>query len=110
MRYYVFSVQHNWQADAENRVAPKAYDSKNDAMAEFHRQLAQDINNTTVDWSLAMIINSDGGIEDSEKYFGPEKLPVPEPEPEPEPEPTPEPEPEPADEVVDDSTEEPEGE
>jgi len=81
MRYYVFTVQHNWQANAENRTAPKAFDSMNDAKAEFHKQISQDISNATVDWSLAMIINSDGGIEDCEKYWGPEKVPTPEPEP-----------------------------
>ena len=84
MRYYVFTVQHNWEADAENRTVPKAFDSLNEAKAEFHNQLGKDIKNATLDWSLAMIINSDGGIEDVERYWGPEKLPVPEPEPEPE--------------------------
>ena len=80
MRYYVIAIQHNWEANAENRTAPKAFDTKNEALAEFHTQIGKDIKNATLDWSLAMIINSDGGVEDAERYWGPEKVPAPEPE------------------------------
>lgn len=68
MRYYVFSVQYNKEAEAENRTVPKAFDSLNEAIAEFHTQMAKDMKNTTLGWSLCMVINSDGGIHASEKY------------------------------------------
>ena len=68
MRYYVFAIQYNKEAKAENRTAPKGYDSRNEAVREFHRQLSQDMSNSTLGWSLCMVINSDRGIEMSEKW------------------------------------------
>lgn len=69
MRYYVISVQHNWEANAENRSVPKAYDSKNEALKEFHRQLAADMGNDTLDWSICVIINSENFVIMQEKYI-----------------------------------------
>ena|GEM_PF-6620313 len=68
MRYYVFAIQYNKDAQAENRTAPKAYDTRNQAIAEFHRQLSQDMNNKTLGWSLCMVVNDAMGIEAKEKY------------------------------------------
>lgn len=72
MRFYVFSVQYNKDAQAENRSVPKAFDNRNDAIKEFHSQLAKDMGNATLGWSLCMVINSDMGIEASEKYIADE--------------------------------------
>ena len=68
MRYYVLSIQFNKDAQAENRTVPKAYDSRNDAIKEFHNQLSQDMGNPTLDWSICMVINSAMGVEMQEKY------------------------------------------
>lgn len=68
MRYYVVTIQHNADADAENRSVPKAYDSKNDAIREFHRQLASDMGNAIIDWSLCLIFDSRMEIIVAEKY------------------------------------------
>lgn len=68
MRFYVFSVQYNKDAQAENRSVPKAFDNRNDAIKEFHRQLANDYGNETLGWSICMVINSAMGIEASEKF------------------------------------------
>ena len=76
MRYYVFAVQYNKDAGAENRTVPKAYDTRNAAIQEFHRQLAQDYANATLGWSICMVINSATGVEVSEKYVADEPVPV----------------------------------
>lgn len=68
MRYYVIAIQHNKEAQAENRTVPKAYDTRNEAIREFHRQLSTDMNNSTLDWSLCMVVNSEQGIEASERW------------------------------------------
>lgn len=68
MRYYVLAIQHNMEKDEENRTAPKAFNTLNDAIKAFHKQLADDMGNATLDWSLCMIINSDCGIYKSEKW------------------------------------------
>ena len=68
MRFYVLAVQYNREAQAENRTVPKAFDNRNEAIAEFHSQLAKDMKNTTLGWSLCMVINDAMGIEAKEKY------------------------------------------
>lgn len=79
MRYYVVSIQYNKDVQSENRTVPKAYDSYNDAKKEFHRQLATDMGNETLSWSLCMIITSDGNVRNSERWdreFVPEQIVV----------------------------------
>lgn len=71
MRYYVFVVQYNKIAQAENRSVPKAFDDRNAAVREFHSQLAKDMGNETLGWSIVMVINSAMGVEMSEKYIAP---------------------------------------
>ena len=68
MRFYVMAIQHNMVANAENRSVPKAYNTLDEAIAEFHKQMAADMNNATLDWTLAMVINSEGGIHRNEKW------------------------------------------
>lgn len=79
MRYYVMTIQHNWEKDAENRTVPSAFNSYNEAKQKFHSQLASDMANQTLDWSLCLIINSEGGVHESEKWTR-EIVPNPEPE------------------------------
>ena len=71
MRYYVITIQHNKEADAENRSVPKAYDDKLTARQEFHRQLGVDMNNATLDWGIVSILNSNGYLEATEKWEAP---------------------------------------
>lgn len=68
MRFYVFSVQYNAEAGSENRTVPKAFDTRNEAIKEFHRQLSVDMGNTKLSWSICMVINSAMGVEAEEKY------------------------------------------
>lgn len=68
MRYYVLAIQHNKEKDAENRTAPKAYDKRDDAVAEYHRQLSVDMKNDTLDSTLVMLINSTGAVERVETW------------------------------------------
>lgn len=75
MRYYLLTIQYNRNAEAENRTVPKAFDTLNDAEAEFHSQVAKDMRNATLGWSLNMVINSDGGVYLQKKYIA-EPLPV----------------------------------
>lgn len=72
MRYYVTSIQHNKEADAENRSVPFAFDDYNSALQKFHSQLGADMNNTTLDWSVVIVWDSEGGIIRSEKWKRPE--------------------------------------
>lgn len=68
MRYYLFTVQHNAETDSENRSVPKAFDTRKDAVKAYHAQIASDMGNAILDWSINMIINSAMGVEMSEKY------------------------------------------
>lgn len=78
MRYYLVTIQYNREAQAENRTVPKAFDSLNDAEAEFHSQVAKDMKNSILGWSLNMVINDDGGVYLQKKYVA-EPLPIEEP-------------------------------
>ena len=73
MRFYVFSVQYNRIAEAENRTVPKAFNDLDSAVAEFHSQMAKDMKNDTLGWSLCMVINSLGGIYKNELWTRPEE-------------------------------------
>lgn len=68
MRYYVLAIQYNVEKEAENRTAPKAFDKREDAIKEYHAQMAKDMGNATLGWSLCMVINSEMGIEAKEKW------------------------------------------
>lgn len=67
-RFYVMSVQHNKEKQAENRTVPKAFDDIHEATAEFHRQLGSDMKNDTLDWSMCVVINNQGVIHKSEYW------------------------------------------
>ena len=73
MRYYVVSVQHNKEKDAENRSVPKAFDTELQARQAFHAQLGDDMSNTTLDWSVCMIFTDIGSVIASERWEAPEQ-------------------------------------
>lgn len=68
MRYYVVAIQYNAEAEAENRTVPKAFDTKDEAIAEFHSQLAKDMKNATLGWSICIIFDNNGNIIRDEKW------------------------------------------
>ena len=76
MRYYVVSVQHNKDRDAENRSVPKAFDTELQARQAFHAQLGSDMGNAALDWSVCMIFTDIGSVIASERWEAPEPEPV----------------------------------
>ena len=76
MRYYVVSIQHNKEKDAENRSAPKAFDTELQARQAFHAQLGDDMSNTTLDWSVCMIFTDIGSVIASERWESPKHEPT----------------------------------
>lgn len=76
MRYYVVSVQHNKEKDAENRSIPKAFDTELQARQAFHEQLGSDMSNATLDWSVCMIFTDIGSVIASERWEAPEAEPT----------------------------------
>ena len=67
MRYYVFSVETNKEG-VENRSQPKAYDTRNEAVRQYHKTLSEDMGNSNIATAIVMVINSAMGVEVSEKY------------------------------------------
>ena len=78
MRYYVVSVQHNKEKDAENRSVPKVFDTELQARQAFHSQLGSDMGNEVLDWSVCMIFTDIGSVIASERWEAPESEPTPE--------------------------------
>lgn len=68
MRYYLVSIQYNKEAKAENRTVPKAFDSRDEAIAEFHKQMGNDMKNVTLGWALSIVFDSNCGIVKEEKW------------------------------------------
>ena len=68
MRFYLLTVQHNVEKNAENRVTPKGFDTEEDAIAEFHTQMGKDMKNSTLDWAFSMVVNEFGGIVKNERW------------------------------------------
>lgn len=58
MRFYVHAIQFNKVAQAENRTVPKACNTLNEALTEYHDQLARDHKNKTLGWSMVWITSS----------------------------------------------------
>ena len=68
MRFYLLTVQHNVEKNAENRVVPKAFDTEEEAIASFHSQMGTDMKNATLDWAISMVVNEYGGIVKNERW------------------------------------------
>lgn len=80
-RYYVMFVQHNQEAQAENRTVPSAFDDLNEAVQKFHEQLGKDMKNVTLDWSVGYILDNFGNLIRSENWSNiPEETPEETPE------------------------------
>lgn len=68
MRYYLVTVQFNKEKKEENRTVPKAFNTRDEAIAEFHKQMGNDMKNATLGWALNIIFDSNGGIVKEEKW------------------------------------------
>lgn len=77
MRYYLFTIQHNKEKNAENRPATLGFNTRDEAIAAWHEQRKNDMRNSTLDWAFSMVINSEMGVEEYEKS-GREYVPEPE--------------------------------
>lgn len=71
MRYYLITIQFNREAGAENRTVPRAFDTRDDAEQAFHEQVAKDMKNDTLGWSLNVVINDTGYAELTKKWVRP---------------------------------------
>ena len=60
MRYYVAAIQHNKNAQAENRTAPTGYNDEFEAETGFYDRLATDRKDSTLDWGIAVLFSTDG--------------------------------------------------
>lgn len=74
-RYYVVFVQHNKEANAENRTVPSAFDTINEALQKFHEQMGNDMKNKTLDWSVGFILDSTGGLLQTERWNEEKEVP-----------------------------------
>ena len=68
MRYYLVTIQHNKVVNAENRTVPKAFDTIDEAVAEFHTSIGKDMKNGTLDWALGIVFDSNTNIIRKEKW------------------------------------------
>ena len=74
MRYYVLSIEFNREKASENRTAPKAYDTYDDAIIEFHSRLAADMKNDSLGWALVMVFDNEGNTRRVEKWTREEEI------------------------------------
>lgn len=68
MKYYLITIQYNKIAHAENRTAPKMFETLEEAEANFYSQVGSDMKNVNLGGSLNMVINSDGGVYVTKKW------------------------------------------
>ena len=72
MRFYVSAIQHNKNAQAENRTAPTGYNTQFDAETAFYDRLATDRKDATLDWGVAVLFSQDG-VLNFKKWQKPEE-------------------------------------
>lgn len=73
MRFYLVTIQYNKDAQAENRTAPKGFDTLDDAVCAFHKQMGSDMANATLGWAMSIVFDSNGLIIRNEKWTRPEE-------------------------------------
>ena len=62
MRFYVAAIQHNKDAQAENRTAPTGYNDQFAAETAFYERIATDRKDQTLDWGVAVLFSTEGVI------------------------------------------------
>lgn len=72
MRFYVSAIQHNKNAQAENRTAPTGYNTQFDAETAFYDCLATDRKEATLDWGVVVLFSQDG-VLNFKKWQKPEE-------------------------------------
>lgn len=78
MRYYVNFIQNT--VNGENRSQPKAFNTKDEAMANYHQTMGRDIASESILGSQALVWNSAGGILVNDTWGVMVNPPEPEPE------------------------------
>lgn len=73
MRYYLVTIQYNREKKAENRTAPKSFETLNEAIAAFHKQMGADMSNDTLGWAISMVFDMEGIIYKNETWTRPEE-------------------------------------
>ena len=68
MRYYLIRITYNKVAKAEDRPAPKGFDTLDAAKKDFHSYMTQSILGETIGWCLGMIINEFGVVQQIERW------------------------------------------
>ena len=68
MRYYVFKIYYNKVAQAEDRPAPKGFNSLDEALKDYHSFMQQSILADTCGWALCMVVNEYGKVEVSDRW------------------------------------------
>lgn len=81
IRYYVMFVQHNKEANAENRTVPSGHNDLKEAQQRFYEQMAKDMKNTTLDWSVGYILDNYGNVIESRYWTDIVEEPEPAEEP-----------------------------
>ena len=91
MKFYLLeTIEFN--DETKDSVGVYTYETKDEAIAHFHKELGGWMAKKNVSHILCVVLNSEGATYAKESYYKPEPEPAPEPTPEPEPEPAPEPE------------------
>lgn len=67
-KFYLVTIQHNRISQSENRTVPKSFNTLNDAIASFHKQMGTDMTNDTLDWAISMIFDNDGIVYKNETW------------------------------------------
>ena len=60
MKFYVAAIQHNKDAQAENRTAPTSHNTQFDAETAFYDRLATDRKDQTLDWGVVVLFSTEG--------------------------------------------------
>lgn len=68
MRYYLVTIQYNKDAKAENRTAPKGFNTLDEAVAAFHKQMGSDMSNVTLGWAISIVFDTMGSIIKNEMW------------------------------------------
>ena len=109
MKFYLLeTIEFN--DETKDSVGVYTYETKDEAIARFHKELGGWMVKENVSHVLCVVLNSEGSTYAKESYYKPEPEPEQEPEPAPEPESATEPEAEEPESATEPEAEEPETE
>lgn len=76
MRYYLVTIQYNREAESENRTVPKAFNTIDEAIAAFHKQMGNDMSNQTLGWAISIVFDNNGEIIKNERWIRMDDVPI----------------------------------